>query len=103
MALTTFEFPGLPTLQSQSSSHLRTTTFAGTSLTTDTLLEERFTQPSQAFWVTKCTGCNHYYTIPTLEEGVPEGTGFWCLNIRAGVGFQIVKARIGFARPVPLL
>jgi len=69
MALTTFEFPGLPTLQSQSSSHLRTTTFAGTSLTTDTLLEERFAQSSQAYWVTKCTGCNHY-NIPTPEEGV---------------------------------
>jgi hypothetical protein len=42
-----FGIPGIPALQSQSASHFRTTTFAGTSLTTDTLLEERFAQSSQ--------------------------------------------------------
>jgi hypothetical protein len=43
--------------------------FGAPSNPTDTLLEERFAQSSQAYWVTKCTGCNHY-NVPTPEEGV---------------------------------
>jgi len=80
------------TLQTQSSSTLRTLTFAGTSLTTDTLLEDKFSQSSSAYWVTKCDSCNHY-NIPTPEEGVMDmiqPKGFSCckcgkiLNTRKG-------------------
>ena len=68
------------TLQTQSASHYPILTFAGTSLSTDTLLEYQFSQSSQAYWITKCSGCNHY-NIPTLEEGILDmiqPKGFCC-------------------------
>src|ERR1017187_8655633 len=55
-------------------------TLRHTSLTSGTLLEERFSMSSQAYWVTKCTGCNHY-NIPTKDEGIMDmiqPKGFSC-------------------------
>jgi hypothetical protein len=100
------------TLQCQAASHMPTTTYAGTSLTTDTLLEDKFAQSSSAFWVTKCTGCNHY-NVPTLEEGVLDmiqPKGFSCckcgklLDTRTGAFMHqyphlINLQRVGFHVP----
>ena len=54
--------------QTQSASPMKVTLYAGTSLTTDSALEHKFQQSSQASWCMKC-GCGHW-NIPLKEHGV---------------------------------
>src|SRR6266853_739316 len=56
-------------LQTQAASIYPVTVYAGTSLTTDTLLEKKWTESSQGTWITKCPHCNHE-NIPLPEHGV---------------------------------
>jgi hypothetical protein len=53
----------------QSASTTPVTIYAGTSLTTDTALEEKYASSSQGVWVIQCPACNHD-NIPTPEHGV---------------------------------
>lgn len=53
----------------QRASDMPVTIYAGTSLTTDTALEGKYSMSSQGVWIIKCTACNHE-NIPTPEEGV---------------------------------
>lgn len=62
----TFE-PEVSEIQSASSNPV--TFYAGTSLTTDTALEEKYSSSSQGVWVMRCDSCNHD-NIPTPEHGV---------------------------------
>lgn len=55
--------------QIQSASKMPITIYAGTSLTTDTMLESKWSESSQGVWVTKCNGCNHD-NIPLPEHNV---------------------------------
>ena len=55
--------------QTQSASTYPITIYAGTSLTTDTMLEKKWSESSQGLWITKCTGCNHE-NIPLPEHQV---------------------------------
>ena len=59
----------LEVLQTQSASEMKITLYAGTSLTTDSALEGRWNESSQASWVMKCSACSHY-NIPLPEFGV---------------------------------
>lgn len=52
----------------QSASVTPVTTYAGTSLTTDTFLEKKFNESSMASWVMTCP--NGHENIPLLEHGV---------------------------------
>jgi hypothetical protein len=82
----------LEVLQTQSASEMRITLYAGTSLTTDSALEARWNESSQASWVMKCSACNHH-NIPLPEFGVMDmiqAPGPCCakcgkiLNVRTG-------------------
>jgi hypothetical protein len=53
--------------QIQSASEFKSTIYAGTSLTTDTALEQRWSESSQGSWIIKCP-CGHW-NIPLLECG----------------------------------
>jgi len=53
----------------QRASEMPVTIYAGTSLTTDTALEGKYSDSSQGVWIIKCQGCSHE-NIPTPEEGV---------------------------------
>jgi hypothetical protein len=55
----------------QSASETPITTFAGTSLTTDTFLEKKYVESSQAVWVMTCRACGHF-NVPMPETGVFE-------------------------------
>lgn len=57
--------------QTQAASMYPITIYAGTSLTTDTLLEKKWSESSQGLWITRCTHCNHD-NIPLPEHGVLE-------------------------------
>jgi hypothetical protein len=79
-------------LQTQSASKMKLTLYAGTSLTTDSALEARWSESSQASWVMKCPSCGHY-NIPLPEYGVMDmiqAAGPCCakcgklLNVRTG-------------------
>ncbi len=63
--------------QIQSAATFPITIYAGTSLTTDTMLERKWSESSGGLWITKCTHCNHY-NVPLPDQGVldmiqPEG------------------------------
>lgn len=58
----------LEVAQTQAASEFKITTYAGTSLTTDSALEQNWNESSQGSWVIKC-GCGHY-NIPLPEFGV---------------------------------
>lgn len=60
----------LEVMQTQSASETPVTIYAGTSLTTNTALEEKFTHSSQGFWVSKCV--NGHFNIPLPEHGIME-------------------------------
>lgn len=53
----------------QRASDMPVTIYAGTSLTTDTALEGKYSMSSQGVWIIDCDACNHE-NIPTPEEGV---------------------------------
>ena len=55
--------------QIQAASHMAVTVYAGTSLTTDTLLEKKYSESSQGVWVTRCPACGHD-NIPLPDHGV---------------------------------
>lgn len=82
----------LEVVQTQSASTMPVTIFAGTSLTTDTALEHKWSISSQGIWVMECPSCGHY-NLPLPDHQVmdmiqPEGC--CCakcrslLNVRAG-------------------
>lgn len=82
----------LEVMQTQSAAMLPITLYAGTSLTTDTALEQRWDESSQGSWIMKCLACGHF-NIPLLEFGVMDmiqALGPSCckcgrlLNVRAG-------------------
>jgi hypothetical protein len=56
--------------QTQAASELKITIYAGTSLTTDSALEQRWNESSQGSWVMRC-GCGHW-SIPLPEFDVME-------------------------------
>jgi len=58
----------LEVLQTQSASPMRITIYAGTSISTDSMLEHKWTESSQGSWVIRCE-CGHF-NIPLLEHGV---------------------------------
>lgn len=58
----------LEVMQTQSASESKITIYAGTSLTTNTALEEKFTQSSQGFWLSKCP--NGHFNLPLPEHGI---------------------------------
>jgi hypothetical protein len=67
----------LEVLQIQSASETPSTIFAGTSLTTDSALEEKWLHSSQGLWVMTCANCGHH-NVPIPEYNVmdmirPEG------------------------------
>lgn len=77
----------------QSASETPITTYAGTSLTTDTFLEKKYSESSQGVWVMRCPRCNTE-NIPLPEYGVfemilPQGPScIKCrklLNVRNGI------------------
>lgn len=78
--------------QIQSASTRPVTIYAGTSLTTDTLLEKKWSESSQGYWVTRCEACRHEnYPLPTegaLDMIQPNGPAcIKCgrpLNVRLG-------------------
>ena len=53
----------------QSASKTPMTMYTGTSLTTDTFLEKKYLESSQASWIIKCPGCNHN-NVPLPEFNV---------------------------------
>lgn len=55
----------------QSASETPMNMYTGTSLTTETFLEKKYLDSSQASWIIKCPGCNHE-NIPLPEHGVME-------------------------------
>ena len=57
--------------QIQAASPMPVTIFAGTSLTTDTLLEKKWSESSQGLWVTRCEACGHE-NVPLPDQGVLE-------------------------------
>jgi hypothetical protein len=82
----------LEVLQTQSASERPTTIYAGTSLTSDTALEDRWNQSSQASWVMQCEACKHR-NFPLLDCGIIDmiqPLGVCCakcgklLNVRQG-------------------
>jgi len=82
----------LEVLQTQSASEMKITVYAGTSLTSDSALEARWCESSQASWMMKCSSCAHH-NIPLPEYGVMDMiqvAGPCCvkcgklLNVRAG-------------------
>ena len=91
-------------VQAQSASRMPVTIYAGTSLTTDTLLESKFELSSQGHWITKCeSGACGHYNIPIPEEHVldmikPDGPA--CakcgrpINVRKGQFVHSFKDRI---------
>jgi hypothetical protein len=97
--------------QIQSASPQPVTIYAGTSLTTDTMLEKKWCESSQDLWVMRC-GCGHE-NIASLEHGVLDmiqRDGLACrkcgrlLNVRTGKFIhsyaQLVKLQqIGFHIP----
>src|SRR5216684_833934 len=88
--------------QTQSASQFPITIYAGTSLTTDTLLEKKWSESSQGLWITKCSHCNHD-NIPLPEHGVLEmiqRTGTSCakcgrpIDIRSGKFIHAYPSKI---------
>lgn len=55
--------------QTQSAAMYPITVYAGTSLTTDTMLEKKWSESSQGMWTTKCLHCNHE-NIPLPDHRV---------------------------------
>src|SRR5437899_9397869 len=56
-------------VQTQSASAYPVTTYAGTSLDTETMLEKKWSESSQGLWITRCSHCNHE-NIPLPEHKV---------------------------------
>lgn len=102
----------LEVLQTQAASPCPNTTYTGTSLTTDTLLEKKWLESSQALWVTRCTGCGQD-NIPLPEHRVLDmiqRSGPACvkcgrpLNMRSGrfihsFAERVRSSRLGFHIP----
>lgn len=98
--------------QCQRATHTPVTIYAGTSLTTDTALEYKYSKSSMGVWNTKCTGCNRD-NIPlpecqVLDQIQPQGPscykcgkllpireGRWCHTDRK----QFENNKIGFHIP----
>ena len=89
--------------QVQSSSETPISVFAGTSLTTETMLEAKWELSSQGYWVMRCSSCKTF-NVPTPDGGVmdmiqPEGP--CCkkcrtpLNILAGEWVHAYPDRLG--------
>jgi hypothetical protein len=55
--------------QIQAASPMPVTIFAGTSLTTETMLEKKWSESSQGLWVTRCDACRHE-NVPLPDQGV---------------------------------
>lgn len=82
----------LEVIQTQSASTMPVTIYAGTSLTTDTALEHKWSISSQGIWVMRCPSCSHF-NMPLPEANVMDmiqPAGCCCskcktlLNVRAG-------------------
>lgn len=82
----------LEVIQTQSASTMPVTIYAGTSLTTDTALEHKWSISSQGIWVMRCPSCNHF-NMPLPDHNVMDmiqPAGCCCakcktlLNVRAG-------------------
>jgi len=92
--------------QTQAASANPITIYAGTSRTTDTLLEKKWTESSQGTWITKCPHCNHE-NIPLPEHGVLDmiqRNGPACakcgrgINVRLGRFIHAYPQKLGLAR-----
>lgn len=96
----------------QDASPIPSTTYLGTSLTTDTALEDKYQASSQGIWIMKCPHCGKY-NIPTEDGRVldmiqPQGPScIHCgglLDVKAGRFFHLKQnalraGRIGFHIP----
>lgn len=101
----------LEVLQIQSASENKITIYAGTSLTTNTALEEKFNHSSQGFWVVRCR--NGHFNLPLPEHGImdmiqPQGPS--CVkcgqlldmtqgNFEHAFPDRLAKHRVGFHVP----
>ena len=77
----------------QRASDMPVTIYAGTSLTTDTALEGKYSISSQGLWIIRCDACNHD-NVPTPEGGVldmiqPKGV---CCS-KCGALLDVTKGR----------
>src|SRR6266702_3748505 len=102
--------------QIQSASPMPVTIYAGTSLTTDTMLEKKWSESSQGLWVTRCEACRHE-NVPLPDQGVldmiqPEGPACMkCgrpINVRQGRFIHthpnlVTAGRLGFHVPQIIL
>jgi len=82
------------------------TIYAGTSLTTDTLLEKKWSESSQGLWITRYAHCNHD-NVPLPEHGVLEmiqRAGPSCskygrpIDIRSGKFIHAYPAKVAAGR-----
>src|ERR1035441_8436138 len=99
--------------QIQSASTMPVTIYAGTSLTTDTMLEKQWSESSQGYWVTHCEACGHD-NVPLPEHGVldmiqPDGPAcIKCgrpIDVRQGCFIHsyptlVTAGRLGFHVPL---